>query len=287
MNMKNFLSRTAASFIVAGGLVAAGSVTAQASAYMLSEGQNMYTTGFTYSTATDWFNQNRNRVPQGCTSKDYSWNNSYTYGYSYYTNLFASASLANQACGAGAKSTGLGDVTLGIRGRLDITRNGRTWELAAIIPTGYDAQRINRLGYGKFGLWGGVAFSSQNTGWEEKAPSYWEVGTGLNYWFGSPATQWKSYAKWSWRLDEDGVNRIVLKGTLKLSLRDHTPEPIPAAGGFFRNSGDYDAGVIQASYARRVSDQWTVGFGVGETIWGRNVSASRFADISFTYSWDD
>jgi len=287
MNMKNLLGRTAVILIVAGGFTAMNATNAKASAFMLSEGQNMYTTGFTYSTASDWFNQQRNRVPQGCTSHDYSWNHAYTYGYSYYTNFFADTSLANQSCGVGQKTTGIGDVRLGVRGRLDLERNGRTWELAVNIPTGYDNQRINRLGYGKIGLWGGIAWSSQNTGWEEKMPSYWEVGTGVQYWFGAPASQWKSYLKWSWRLDEDGVNRIVLKGTLKLSLRDGRPEFPVAFAGFPRYSGDYDAGIIGAKYSRKISDQWTVAFGIGETIWGRNISAGRYGDISFTYRWDD
>lgn len=286
MKLKTMLRRLLALFFVAAG-VSTLSTVSHASAYMLSEGENMYTMGFTYSTATDWFNQNRNRVPQGCTSHDYSWNHSYTYGYSYYYNFFANTSLANQGCGAGQKTTGVGDVMLGIRGRLDITRNGRTWELAAIIPTGYDSQRINRLGYGKIGIWGGVAFSTQSTGWEEKEPTYWEAGTGITYWIGSPATQWKSYAKWSWRIDENAVNRFTLKGVLKLSLRDGTPEPIPAAGNFPRYSGDYDAGIISAKLAHRISDQFTVSGTVGETIWGRKISASRFANLSFTYRWDD
>jgi len=284
MKTKNLLVHVVTPLTFAGGLLLAGTA-AQASAFMLSEGQNMYTTGITYSTATEWFNQARDKVPQGCTSKDYSWNHSYTYGYSYYTNFFANTSLANQSCGVGAKTAGIGDVQLGIRGRLDNTRNGRTWEVALSIPTGYDNMKANRLGYGRLGLWAGVAWSTQNTGWEETMPSYWEAGTGINYWFGPPATQSKTYLKWSWRLDDQGVNRLVFQGTLKLSLQDGRPEI--GVGGFNRFSGDYDAGIISAKYSRRLSDQFTVAVGVGNTIWGRNISASTYGDISLTYRWDD
>lgn len=287
MKIKNVLTHTITSLMIASGLSVVTAGSAQASAYMLSEGQNMYTTGITYSTATDWFNQNRNRVPQGCTSKDSSWGHSYTYGYSYYYNFFANASLANQSCGVGAKTAGLGDVQVGIRGRLDLERNGRTWEVALNIPTGYDNQKINRLGYGKFGLWAGVAWSTQNTGWEEKMPSYWEAGTGISYWFGPPASQSKTYVKWSWSLDDNGDNRIVLKGVLKLSLRDGKPEFPVAFAGFPRYSGDYDAGIISAKYSRRLSQQWTAAITIGETVWGRNISASRYGTLSVTYRWDD
>jgi len=259
--------------------------TVRASAFMLSEGQHMYTTGFTYSTANEWFDQNRNRVAQGCTSSDYSWNHSYTYGYSYYNNFFANTSLVHQSCGAG-KVTGLGDAQLGVRGRLDNTRNGRTWEIALNIPTGYDNQKINRLGYGRFGVWAGLAWSTQNTGWEEKMPSYWEFGTGMNYWFGAPSSQSRSYVKWSWRLDENGDNRIVLQGTLKLSLRDGRAEFPVAFAGFPRYSGDYDAGVLAAKYSRRLTEQWTVSVGAGNTVWGRKTSASWYGNLSFTYRWD-
>jgi hypothetical protein len=256
-----------------------------ATAYMLSEGEHRYTTGLQYASATQFFNQLRNRVPQGCTSKDYTWHNSYTYGYSYYYNVFGSVSWINRNCAAAAGSTGIGDVRVGVRGRLDKFRNGRTWELALTIPTGYNNQKVNRLGFGRIGLWGGVAWSTQNTGWEQKMPSYWEVGTGIQLWLGSPATQSRSFVKYSWRLDKHGTHRLSLTGRLNLSFRDGTPTFPVAFAGFPRFAGDFDSGVISAKYSRKLTDKWSIAPAFGLTVWGRNTSASWHADLSITRQW--
>ena len=289
MKIKHLLNHIMAMLVIVVGLSTINVGTSSASAYMLSEGMHRYTTGLQYSTADEWFNQQRDRVPQACRSEDFNWHHQYTYGYSYYFNFFAAAALGNYSCGVHAKVAGLGDVKLGIRGRLDQNRNGRTWELAALIPTGYNGQKINRLGYGQFGLWGGVAWSSQNTGWEEKKPSYWEVGTGITWWTGSPSSQSKTYGKYSWRLDEDGNNRIVLKGVLKLSLRDGGGVVTPTAGGFqfLRYSGDYDVFTISAKYAHRLTRHWSIAPKIGAAVWGRNTSASYFVDLSISRQWGD
>jgi len=287
MKMRQRFRQCMAMLFFAGGLLFVNAATSMAStAFMLSEGQHRYTTGITYATAKDTFNQFRHRVPQGCTSRDYYWHHSYTYGYSYYYNLFVNGGLANQSCGAQPKVTGVGDIQVGVRGRLDKFRNGRTWELAVWIPTGYDNQRVNRLGFGRFGVWAGVNWSTQNTGWEASMPSYWELGTGIAYWFGSPATQSKTFLKWSWRLDDKGVNRIVLGSVLRLSFRDGTPEFPAAFAGFPRFSNDYDQLRLYAKYSHRLSKQWAVSTTVGNTVWGRNVSASWYGDLALTYTWD-
>jgi len=287
--MTNRFGQKIAFIIFAGGMLFVNSATSMAStAFMLSEGQHRYTTGFSYSTGTDAFNNFRRRVPQGCTSQDYSWHHSYTYGYSYYLNLFANGAYVNQGCGTQTKVTGVGDIQVGIRGRLDKFRNGRTWELATWIPTGYDNRRVNRLGFGRFGIWGGVNWSTQNTGWEASMPSYWELGTGVVFWFGAPATQSRSFIKWSWRLDRKGKNRIVIGSIFWLSFRDQTPEflPIVAGGGAPRFSNDFDQIKPSIKYERSLSKHWTVSTAVGNTVWGRNVSASWFGDLAVTYKWD-
>ena len=285
MKMKYRLRHLMALLIIASGLSTMNVGTSSATAYMLSEGVHRWTTGLVYSTADEWFDQNRNRVPQGCTSQNVNWHNQYTYGYSYYYNFFAAAGIGHYQCGVNPKVSGIGDVKVGVRGRLDQYRNGRTWELALLIPTGYDNQKVNRLGYGLFGIWGGIAWSSQNTGWEEKKPSYWEVGTGISYWFGSASTQSRSYGKYSWRLDEDGNNRIVLQGVLKLSLRNGNPTFPVAFGGFPRYSGDYDVFTVSAKYAHRLTRDWSIAPKIGASVWGRNTAANYFVDLSITRQW--
>jgi hypothetical protein len=286
MKMKNRLSHIIALMIIASGLSTVNPSTSRATAYMLSEGEQRYSTGLTYATANDFFDMNRNRIPQGCRSRDWRWHHNYTYGYSYYYNFFASGALINQECGPNSKVAGIGDIKVGVRGRLDKFRNGRTWELALFIPTGYNNQKVNRLGFGRLGIWGGLAWSTQNSGWEAKMPSYWEVGTGIVYWVGSPATQSRSYLKKSWRLDKDGNNRIVLQATLKLSLRDGKATFPAVFRGFPRFSGDYDLFSISAKYSHRISKEWSVAPTIGTALWGRNTSVSTFIDLQLTRQWN-
>jgi len=290
--MMNRFVRVTALIIFAGGIFLANSAKSMAStAFMISEGQHEYTTGLTFATAHDNFDMNRNRVPKGCTSHDYFWHHSYTYGYSYYYNFFVNTALAHQKCGPAAVN-GLGDVVVGVRGRLDKLRNGRTWELAVSIPTGYDGTKANRLGFGKFGLWGGVAWSTQNTGWEASMPSYFEFGTGIQYWFGNPATQSRSFLKWSWRLDRKGRNRIILGSNLWLSFRDGNPDfiaqpvPVPGVLGPRRFANDFDALKLYGKYEHSLTRQLAVSTSIGNVVWGRNVSASWIGDLALTYKWD-
>ena len=262
-----------------------GTGLAGASAYLLSEGQQQYTTGFTYLWGDHIWNRNSNLVRAGCTVQDYYWHHSYTHGSSYYYNIFAKTAFSHNTCGNQPSVSGLGDVELGVRGRLDKFRNGRTWELSVIAPTGYNKNRANRLGYGRFGIWGGLAFSTQNTGWEPRMPSYWEFGGGIKYWFGPPATQFVGYIKWSKRLGEDGSDRLIFQLKQKLSFRDHTAEFIP--GNLApRFPGDYDETIFVAKYSHYMENGWIIAPSFGKTLYGRNAVDAWYVDLSFTYTWD-
>ncbi len=267
------------------GSIAIGGVPVLAGTFMLSEGQQMLTTGVTYLHAKDSFNQQHQSVPAGCTTQDYYWHNNYTYGYSYYHNIFVNANISHQTCTGQPTISGLGDVTVGVRGRLNKFRNGRTWEVALKLPTGYNATKVNRLGYGRVGLWVGGAWSTQNTGWEMKAPTYWVFGAGVQGWFGPPASQFRSYVKWSKRLDDRGNNGLVLGANLKLSFRDGRPQIMPALG-FPRNPGDYDLLTLSAKYGHRLANHWMVSAAIGKHIWGRNAINGVYLDLSLTRLWD-
>ncbi len=262
-----------------------GAPRADAGAFMIAEGESEYSTGITFASAKDFFNRSRHRVAQLCgRSRDIYWSHGYTYGYSYYYNFFANTTLIHRSCTTTQTISGLGNAVFGVRGRLDETRNGRTWEVSLTIPTGYDSHLPNRLGFGVLGLWGGIAWSTQNTGWEEQKPTYWEFGTGIQYWFGFPATQWRSYAKWSARLDEGGLNRFVAGAALRLSMHDYRPEPTPLGGHRF--PGNSDAFVPYASLQHTFSPSISGHATIGDTIWGRNTSASWYTSLGVTYKWD-
>lgn len=129
---------------------------ADAGSYLQSEGDLNYSVGLGYFFADrEWDDQgDLQRLP--CRN-DYLYNSHYLeYGYSYYYTLFGGLNLARSACGD-EDTTGAGDIRLGLRGRLDPTRNHRAWQLELNVPTTRDETGNTRLGCGVYGLAAGVA----------------------------------------------------------------------------------------------------------------------------------
>lgn len=161
---------------------------AHASAWMLSEKEVIYGSALTYYTDHEYWNQSSHRIRSNCRSHNAYLYQGLEYGYSYYTTLLLSTTFALQHCGAD-RTNGLGDVRLGIRGRLNLERNGQTWELLAIVPTGYSSTAPRRIGNGRFGIEAGLFTSGQEQGFEEKRRSFLDASLRLRHWFGAPASQ--------------------------------------------------------------------------------------------------
>jgi len=136
-------------------LGAAGLAAAHAGSYLRSADELGYSTSAGYSWATRQWDASRNLTPTSCR-REYAYNSHFfEYGYSYYYTLFGGAMVANSSCGTDSNS-GFGDLRVGIRGRTDLYRNNRAWELVATIPT----ERGNaspRLDCGAHGLRGALA----------------------------------------------------------------------------------------------------------------------------------
>lgn len=173
--------------------------------WVRDEGEKSIGANLSYATANQFWNQNRVLGPFACGTHDNTGLGlNAEYGLSYHYTLIAQAGLHKISCGANSAS-GLGDVAVGIRGRLDSLSNGKSWELKLIVPGGYDAAAPIRLGYGEVGLEAGAYFGPPFDAYDEdpykpgyfpKLDSYWEYGGFTRVWNGAPATEIAGHVKW-------------------------------------------------------------------------------------------
>jgi hypothetical protein len=148
---------------------------AHAGNYMRSEGDLSYSTSLGYFWATERWDTRSNLQSSGCR-REYTQNSHYfEYGHSYYYTLFGGVGLAQASCDQDTHA-GLGDVRLGVRGRTDLTKNYRTWELAATLPTDRGSPSP-RLGCGAFGVSGALARKDDLLPWLALG-----TGVGLQLW---------------------------------------------------------------------------------------------------------
>jgi hypothetical protein len=247
----------------------------EAGSWMRSEGEHRYSAYAQTSSADRSWDRDGNDVTSSCTSKDRSLTHEYEYGYSYYHTLFGKISMANSECG-GDKASGFGDIHLGVRGRLNLYKNGRTWEAIVIIPSGYDNTRSNRIGYGELGLELGLYGSNQLN--DKSRLTY---GSSLRFWAGAPADQLRARVGISHKQNLLWSYDASLSGNF--SLNNGESSLAPSIDGDFESEFD----VIRAQFgvSRSLSKRLKLGAGVFKNLWGRNTSQRQGIYINLGYVW--
>lgn len=246
-----------------------------AGGWLRSEGEHRYSAHLQGSSSDTSWDKDGNDVASSCNSKGRSLTHEYEYGYSYYRTFFGKLSMASSECGAD-KVSGLSDVYLGVRGRLDIYKNGSAWEAALILPTGYDNERSNRLGYGEVGLDLGLYGSDKIS--RKTTISY---GGSLRFWAGPPSDQLRlklglshKYSKlWSYNADIEG----------NFSLNNGRPAPIASINGDFET--EFDVIRVQLGVRRNLGERLSVGAGLFSSVWGRDTSQRDGLYLNMSYVW--
>ena len=250
---------------------------AEAGSYMQSGGDLSLSSSLGYLWATQQWDTNGRLQDSGCR-REYSYlSNHLEYGYSYYHTLYGGVNLARSSCDPDSNS-GLGDIRAGVRGRLDVNRNNRTWELEATIPTdsGNDPNGLN-LGCNSLGLAGNVAM-------KEKLLSQlaFGAGAGVQLWegplvhqlvgdlsLGGSFTRW---SPWTWELG--------LSGKRPLNSGD-TP-----ASGALSDCGTRSKVVRSAA---RIGYQYTdfvnLECGASLALWGVDVGRTQGFYCGFSRLW--
>lgn len=181
------------------------SQSAMAGNWLRNDKEHSVGVNVSYSRATHMWSKFGQYVPSPCggtNNKGLSVN--YEFGLSYHYTFFSDAGLHFNRCGV-SEANGIGDIGLGVRGRIDETTNGKAWELRFIVPGPYSAANSFRLGYGtmgvEFGMYFGPPFDAYNEdpynpGYFPQLDSYWEYGGLVRYWFGAPATDFAGHLKY-------------------------------------------------------------------------------------------
>lgn len=280
LNMKNlssvklFGSISIASLVlmIISGPVFAGS-------WMRSESEYLYHASFSHSSADQYYDNRARLKDADCKSSDLNFNQAIEYGYSYYYTLFADISLEHSSCG-GKSENDLGDLEVGIRGRINLLRNGRSWEVALIIPTDNKSSSSSNLGAGEFGIKLGLhgRFAAGGT---VQLQHYITVGTELRFLSGSDASDrllgYINYSLPRAKFDIDlgfRAERSIGNNSIEDSL------------GFSSVTGDYQQHTIQASLSHKI-EEWSLRYKISKVVWGKNTDASSAIGISLSRTWND
>lgn len=262
---------------------------AEASEWMRSGGESSLSTSLSFDTGNSYWDRNRHLRPGSCTANDRALGVLYEYGYSYYYTVFAETELRTRDCG-NTHASGIPDATFGIRGRLNMFRNQRTWQLSATIPVQGDLYDPTKPGNGAFGLAGGLYFLFTPSPYDkEKAyrtDGVWGWSVGANLWSGGVG-----HLLWT-----EGVWRKSLKQTwaapwsFSAGLRgeygfggDSATTSISAQP----KSLDYDQITGKLALSRPLSDHSGVRIGYNHDLWGRNTGKNHGFSLSLYYSWGD
>jgi len=266
-------------------LALSGSSALYAGTWMRSEDEGYYSAGLTYETATDHWDNNRVRAPMSCKAKNKTLTQSYEYGWSYYRTLFGSVNLVDRDCGGSQTgASGVGDVELGMRGRLNVFRNGRTWELAAILPTGYSTTGSSRLGNGLYGFKMGAygRFSDQGQDDLVAKPTY-ELGGDVTIWQGSAPEHLHAYSKGTLPVFHRFWVYAMGSGDLSLSNRSTVYD---SSNNTYRTYG-YDKITARLGVSFKVSKSWRFSLEGSNVLWGRNVSDSNTISLYLSHNIKD
>ncbi len=258
-------------------LLAAASLcpAAHAGSYMRSAGDASYSTSLGYSWADrEWDEQGELQLLD-CQRQHVSNSHYLEYGYSYYYTLFGGVSLSQARC-AEESNAGFGDLRLGARGRTNLYRNHRTWELVATLPTDRGSASP-RLGCGALGLSGALARK------DELLPGLaLSSGIGLQLWE-SPLVH---------QVDAD----LSLSGPLRIGRLRWSADlsgRVPLEDGQRNlNTGLSDCGTsgtlvkaglgIGASLSQKVY----VSCGFDSAVWGEDATLRQNFSCGYTRLWD-
>ncbi len=250
---------------------------------MLSEGEQGLYAGLSLSRADSYWDDQRVLQEEGCNSRHWSLQLHYEYGYSYYRTLFVSTSFEKDRCGD-ESSTGIPDLKLGLRGRVNPFRNGYTWELAMILPINGDTRDRRAPGSGLFGLEAGLYRTYRDDPYVKPftvlTRGIWGWGLSTTIWSGGGGAELQGELNWRKRL-----NRLW---RFKAWLSGHYALTGTHAGDHFssRKSSDYDELSLGSRLSRHLARNTRVGFVLEQALWGRSTSRDTTLRLEFSRSWD-
>ncbi len=300
--------RLAATLVLLAGFIIAPS--AYAGVGMLGGGESLYNSDLGISGGNTIWDGTRQRNLSACKRRNANLIQGYEYGYSYFYTLFASATIAYRKCGEitrskrvnrvtgnitpaqstlGGRSQGLGDVSIGMRARLNHA-NTAAWEVSMIIPTGYDGNSPASLGRGALGMSLGIKFASDGKV-NKKSSWAWNLGSKFNFFFASKGNSIASFVSLSYAFTETNFEQT---GNF-LSLRISNSVALARNGvqqQLFYNQvpsslTSSDITALTLGYSHAFPDGWSTNLRVGKGLFGRSSPIDYNAGWGVSYRWED
>jgi len=239
--------------------------------YMRSEGESYYSASLEGDTAHDRWNQQDKLEPLPCTARNWKLTQNYEYGLSYYNTFFGSLEYVNRKCGI-YDASGIGNLTFGIRRRIDIYRNGRSWEAEAIIPTGYSTTAKTTIGSGlyglRLGLFGAFGENSLSNG---DIISPLEMGANIYIWEGAASEQFAGYIKTNFLATNLSHFYATVEGDYALIDRSKN---LNTTINSVSNYG-YDRLNARLGFSSKISLNWRIAIEGTNVLRGRNTNDSN------------
>lgn len=255
-------------------------VAATAGNWMRSEGETRVGVDLTLSSAGARWDRERDLVRDPCRTQRQSLGLNAEYGYSYHYTVFGSAAVDNESCTGRPGEGGLTDLSLGLRGRLNPFRNGRSWEVSIKLPTD-DRESSTRRSSAGVGVSAGVHLRLADDPYADPLEvvrgSLWSWGAGVRLGNSNRGRQLWAYGGWERKLD-DSPWRVDarLDGALSLQRAD-AGDPGPL--------NDYDKLALALRLSHDIDLQAGWSLSLEQTLWGRNVDRSTALRVGWARRW--
>ena len=259
--------------------------TIHASTWMQSEGDSVGAIGVSYSTADGFWNSDSNLLKYPIKHQEAVYYQYYEYGYSYYYTILASIAWTYYDSGT-IKDSGIDNVKIGVRGRLNIFRNGRTWQVTAILPVKKWDSSVFQPGRGKYGLEAGIFYRLLPDPYETPSDIYtqgiWGMGLGTTLRSGDTGSELWSYGKW-----EKKVFNPSWKVEVKLSALSSFTGGQSGGVDIYGPNDSYHYEQINSELSLSYSLNKTTGINVSykRDLWGRNVNMNEGQHIGIFMTW--
>jgi hypothetical protein len=262
--------------ILAGTLALAAAGSAHAGSSLRSESQVFYNGTLGYNWATQYWDEGGESHDIDCRSEYRAFSHYGEYGYSYYHTLFGQAGLAESGCGDDGQS-GLSDVKLGLRGRVNRYLNDRAWELELTVPT-HEGELGSSVSCGAFELAGNLERQHDDvTPWLSVG-----YGTSLRLAQAPLVHSMRGKLSASGPIVPRLKWRLGLEHAWPLTERE-SPDPTVTLPDCGTDSQTLRAGSeIKFQFTRFIA----FGCGAGVTFWGRDATANRGAYCGLSRLWE-
>lgn len=256
-----------------------------ASPWMQSEGDSVGSTGISYSQADSFWKRGGKLKRYTDKHHEATYYLYGEYGYSYYYNLIASTGWNYRDDGTRTDSS-IDDIKIGIRGRLNPFRNGRTWQVTAILPTRRDDLLGSRPGGGKSGIDAGIFYRIVPDPYDKPFTVYdkgiWGGGLGVTLRSGGLGSELWAYGKW-----EKKISTSSWHAGFKLSALSSFAGAESGSVDIYGPNDSYNYNQISSEFLMKyqLNRTTTINAGYIRDLAGRNINRNDGVHIGISTSW--